>query len=296
MRLVCLPVPGSSVSWWPGCGLWSRRRTPRSRCCGRSWRLERERDRRLELRVAELERRLGQDSTNSGTPTSKESIGARERRKAERTKRQSSERERRKDRKRGGQPGHPGAGLSRDPDPDERKTAEPPAQCSRCGTGLDGAEPAGAWWAQVWDVSISQARHRVAAAALTCRCCGKVTAADAPPGAHPGSICYGPGINTAAVLLTGYGNVPAERTAHLIGMLLGMPVSRRVRGSGRQPAGRQAAGRRVRRRDAGRAGRRAGAGADETPVNVLTRMPTRAPASRTGAPHVLIDPPAAAGS
>jgi hypothetical protein len=34
-----------------------------------------ERYRRLELRVAELERRLGQDSTDSGTPTSKESIG-----------------------------------------------------------------------------------------------------------------------------------------------------------------------------------------------------------------------------
>lgn len=67
--------------------------------------------RRLELRVAELERRLGSDSTNSGIPPSKDPIGARERRKAGRKKdRQSSERERRKDRKRGGQPGHPGAG------------------------------------------------------------------------------------------------------------------------------------------------------------------------------------------
>jgi hypothetical protein len=37
---------------------------------------------RLELRLAELERRLGMDSTNSGMPTSKESIGAKERRKA----------------------------------------------------------------------------------------------------------------------------------------------------------------------------------------------------------------------
>jgi hypothetical protein len=99
--------------------------------------------RRLELRVAELERRLGQDSTNSGTPASKEPIGAKERRKAERRQRQESERERRKDRKRGGQPGHRGAGLSRDRDPQERKSADPPAQCSRCGTGLDGAEPAG---------------------------------------------------------------------------------------------------------------------------------------------------------
>ena len=83
-----------------------------------------DRERRLELRIAELERRLGMDSSNSGTPGSKEPIGAKERRKAERRDRNTSERERRKDRNRGGQPGHPGAGLSRDRDPDERKTAD----------------------------------------------------------------------------------------------------------------------------------------------------------------------------
>ena len=67
----------------------------------------RERERRLELRVAELERRLSMDSTDSGTPSSKERIGAKEGRRA----RQESERERRKDRRRGGQPGHQGKGL-----------------------------------------------------------------------------------------------------------------------------------------------------------------------------------------
>ena len=79
----------------------------------------RERERRLELRLAELERPVGMDSTDSGTPSSKERIGAREARRA----RQESERERRKDRKRGGQPGHRGKGLERDPDPGESKTA-----------------------------------------------------------------------------------------------------------------------------------------------------------------------------
>ena len=64
--------------------------------------------RRLELRLAELERRLAMDSTDSGTPQSKERIGAKEARRA----RQQSERERRKDRKRGGQPGHQGKGLA----------------------------------------------------------------------------------------------------------------------------------------------------------------------------------------
>ena len=61
---------------------------------------ERELRRRLELRFAELERRLSMDSTDSGTPSSKERIGAEEARKA----RQESERERRRDRKRGGSP------------------------------------------------------------------------------------------------------------------------------------------------------------------------------------------------
>lgn len=45
---------------------------------------ERELRRRLELRLEELERRLRMDSTDSGTPTSKEGTGARERRRAER--------------------------------------------------------------------------------------------------------------------------------------------------------------------------------------------------------------------
>jgi len=61
---------------------------------------ERELRRRLELRVAELERRLSMDSTDSSTPSSKERIGAKEARKA----RQESERQRRQDRKRGRSP------------------------------------------------------------------------------------------------------------------------------------------------------------------------------------------------
>lgn len=44
-------------------------------------------------------------------------------------------------------------------------------------------------------------------------------------GASGQSISYGPGLNTAAVLLQSYGNVPSERTANLLGMLLGVPVS-----------------------------------------------------------------------
>jgi len=250
---------------------------------------ERELRRRLELRVAELERRLGMDSSNSGTPTSRESVEAKERRKAERWKRQASERERRKDRRRGGQPGHRGTGLSRDLDPGERKSADPPAQCSWCGTGLGGAQSAGSSWAQVWDVKISRLVTEWLLPMLGCPCCGQVTTAAAPPGAHAGTVCYGPGVNAAAVLLAAYGNVPADRTAHLIGMLLGMPVS---------PGFVDNAGTRLDARlaDAGFDAAMQAAlaaepalGADETPVSVLA--PDTSPETgepETGSPHVLV--------
>ncbi|HEY2268406.1 MAG TPA: IS66 family transposase [Streptosporangiaceae bacterium] len=245
--------------------------------------------RRLELRAAELERRLGMDSSNSGTPASKEPPGASERRRAERKARQSSERERRKDRRRGGQPGHPGAGPVRDPDPDERQTAGPPARCSRCGTALNGAPPADPGWAQVRDVRISRRVTEWLLPARACPCCGQVTAADAPPGLHPGTICYGPGINTAAVLLSGYGNVPAERAAHLIRMLLGMPVSPGFvdKASTRLDGKLQDAG----SDEAMQAALAAEPvlGADETPVSVLA--PAADPQTgepETGSPHVLV--------
>ena len=60
---------------------------------------------------------------------------------------------------------------------------------------------------------------------LLCPCCGTVTFAAPPPGAHAGSVSYGPVLNAAAVLLTACGNVPPERAAQLIGMLLGTEVS-----------------------------------------------------------------------
>jgi transposase len=182
---------------------------------------ERELRRRLELRLAELERRLLMDSTDSGTPGSKERIGTKEARRA----RQQSERERRKDRKRGGQPGHEGKGLARDLDPGEIKDAGPPAQCRRCHAALDGAEAVEPRWAQVIDVEVCRTVTEWALPGRVCPCCGMVTFAAPPPGAHAGAVSYGPVLNAAAVVLTAYGNVPPERAAQVMGMLLGVPVS-----------------------------------------------------------------------
>ena len=184
---------------------------------------ERELRRRLELKVAELERRLGMDSSDSGTPSSKERIGAKEARRA----RQESERERRKDRKRGGQPGHEGKGLARDPDPGGKKAADPPAQCRRCKAGLHGAEAvAEPGWAQVTDVEVIRKVTEWALPGLVCPCCGTVTFADPPPGAYAGAVSYGAVLNAAAVLLACYGNVPAERAArqHALDRLFDDPL------------------------------------------------------------------------
>ena len=258
---------------------------------------ERELRRRLELRLAELERRLSMDSSDSGTPSSKERVGAKEARRV----RQQSERERHADRRRGGQPGHRGKGLERDPDPDENKDAELPAQCRRCRAVLDGAAAAGSRWAQVIDVEVIRTVTEWTLPGLACPCCGTVTFAEPPPGAHAGSVSYGPVLNGAAVVLTGYGNVPPERAAQVMGMLLGVPVSAGWvdKASGRLAAQLGKAG-----FDAAMLAALAGEkalAADETPVNVLDSSAPQ-PAAReeqeeqdpeeekaaAGAPHVLI--------
>jgi transposase len=256
----------------------------------------RERERRLGLRLAELERRLAMDSRDSGTPSSKEPIGARERRRA---LRQESERERSKDRRRGGQPGHPGRGLARDPDPGERKDADPPAQCRRCGKDLEGAAPAAPRWAQVADIEVVRTMTEWTLPGLECPCCGTVTVADPPAGAHAGSVSYGPALNAAAVVLACYGNVPPERAAQVMAMLLGVPVSAgwvdkaAARLSGQlEQAGFDAAMRAALAAEPVLA-------ADETPVNVLAPGAVPPPAGQQeedpeagdkpapGAPHVL---------
>ena len=182
------------------------------------------------LRIAELERRLGAGSDDSGTPSSKESIEAKARGKAERRARKAqrdtdtSSRERSKDRKRGGQPGHPGRGLVRDPDPQQHRRLEPPTECRGCGAELGQAQDTGTAWGQQWDVKVVGWRTEFALPQRRCTCCGKTTTA-VPPGGLVNGIWFGPVLNTAAVALTSFGNVPTERAATLVGMLFGQSVS-----------------------------------------------------------------------
>jgi transposase len=186
--------------------------------------------RQRDLKIAELQRRLGSGSDDSGVPSSKESIGAKARGKAERRERKAqrdndmSSRERSKDRKRGGQPGHPGRGLVRDPDPQRREWLGPPAECRGCGGGLSDAQDVGTAWSQQWDVKVIPWRTEFLLPQRRCTCCGKTTTA-VPPGGLVNGISFGPVLNAAAVALTSFGNVPTERAAMLVRMLFGQSVS-----------------------------------------------------------------------
>lgn len=182
----------------------------------------------LSLQVAELQRRLGAGSDDSGTPSSKESIEAKARRvaerKARRQERGGSSRQRSVDRSPGGQPGHPGRGLMRDADPQQRQRVDPPRVCRGCGDSLAQAADAGTAWSQVWDVKVIRWRVEYL---LPRRCCGcgTTTTAAPPDGGLVNGISFGPVLNTAAVALTAFGNVPTERAAHLIEIMFGQRVS-----------------------------------------------------------------------
>jgi hypothetical protein len=159
----------------------------------------------LEAEVAALQARLGKDSTNSSSPPSADSLAAKGKRKATR-----SQRVRSADRKRGGQPGRTGSGLSPTQDPDRSERVASPAACADCGTGLSESDQAGATWGQVWDIlPVVWEKIHYVLPRRRCGCCGKLNT-PAPPSGQAGAVVYGPMLNTAAILLGSQGNVPVD--------------------------------------------------------------------------------------
>ena len=90
---------------------------------------------RLEARVGELERQLGQNSGNSGKPPSGDSAAERQRQAKEREQPKQAAGEKRR---KGKQRGAPGSGLKMTPAPDEIVDHRP-QRCEGCGAEL-GAE------------------------------------------------------------------------------------------------------------------------------------------------------------
>ncbi len=90
---------------------------------------------RLEAKVAELERRLGQNSGNSGTPPSRDPAGERQRQAEQRQRR--SEQSGAPKQRRGKQRGARGTGVEMSANPDEIVDHRP-ERCEGCGAELGG--------------------------------------------------------------------------------------------------------------------------------------------------------------
>jgi transposase len=170
----------------------------------------------LQARVAELERRLGQDSSNSSKPPSSDGL-----RKPARVERRAAERA--EDRRPGKQPGAPGAHLAQVEEPDE-VAWHVPDRCGGCGAELTDARVVGVEARQVFDLPrlrLGVVEHRTQRR----RCaCGTTTAAAFP--AHVrAAACYGPGMRALVAYLCVHQHLPVDRAAQLLADVLGAPVA-----------------------------------------------------------------------
>jgi transposase/uncharacterized coiled-coil protein SlyX len=170
----------------------------------------------LQARVAELERRLGKDSSNSSKPPSSDGL-----RKPARPQRRTDERA--MGRRPGKQPGAPGAHLAQVARPDE-VVEHAPNWCGGCGADLTGARVVGVEARQVFDLPrlrLGVAEHR----AQRRRCaCGTTTAAAFPDHVRA-AACYGPGMRALVCYLCVHQHLPVDRAAQLLADVLGAPLA-----------------------------------------------------------------------
>ena len=167
----------------------------------------------LQARVAELERRVGRDSSNSSKPPSQDGL----RKPARPT---GGERGARRP---GKQPGAPGAHLARVADPDQ-VVVYLPERCAGCGSDLADAASARVDARQVFDLpelGLRVTEHRVERRRCTC---GVETAGRFPDGVRSPAQ-YGPGLRALACYLCVYQHLPVERAARLLGDVLGASVA-----------------------------------------------------------------------
>jgi transposase len=173
--------------------------------------------RALEARVAELERRLGQNSSNSSTPPSADPPGA-----------PSPVAKKPTGRRTGGQPGHKGHSRQRLPE-DRVDHVIPlvPDRCERCRAPLpEEAVPADPepTWHQVAELPpvlavVTEFRGH----ARTCPCCGHVTRAAIP--AEVAADAFGPRLAAALSYLAGCQHVSQRGLEALALDLFGVPLS-----------------------------------------------------------------------
>jgi transposase len=164
----------------------------------------------LKARVAELEARLGQDSSNSSKPPSSDPPAVK--RAPPRAK---------SGKPAGGQPGHPKHERALVDHPDHRHDCRPTA-CRRCARPLAGDDPEPlrhqvTELPPVRPVVTEYRRHR-----LRCPGCGVTTCGGLPAGVAGQD---GPRLRAACALLTGAFRLSKAKAARLLGDLFGVPLA-----------------------------------------------------------------------
>ena len=163
----------------------------------------------LEARLADLEARLNQNSSNSSQPPSSDGPHVKPAPAKART-----------GKSRGGQPGHPKRTRPELP-PDTVVELRPDA-CDRCAHPLTGTDPQ-PLRDQVLELPpvrpqvTEYRRHR-----LTCPNCGRVMCPTLPPEVRGG---YGPRTQAACAVLTGAYRIGKRGVARVMGDLFGLPIS-----------------------------------------------------------------------
>ena len=166
-------------------------------------------------RIAELERQLGLNSSNSGKPPSSDGL--------KKPVRVTSLRER-SAKKPGGQKGHKGETLRQVADPDDVIDHYPSA-CSGCGAGLDPDASVGHSARQVFDLPEPEPLVVTEHRAHDCRCpaCGAKTRAAFPDGVNA-PVQYGPRIAAFVIYLLHYQLLPEDRLAEAMADLFGVGI------------------------------------------------------------------------
>ncbi|MBI3796400.1 MAG: IS66 family transposase, partial [Deltaproteobacteria bacterium] len=173
-------------------------------------------NRALKERVAELERRLGLDSANSGKPPSSDGL-----------KREARGRSLREPsgKKSGGQKGHEGKTLRQVDNPDEVIDYYPEV-CANCGTALDAEAATEYQKRQVFDLPKPQPIKVTEHRAHSCRCaqCGTQTKALFPDEVTA-TVPYGAAIAGLVVYLPHWHFIPEDRLAELMKDVFGVELA-----------------------------------------------------------------------
>lgn len=170
-------------------------------------------------KVADLEKRLGRNSSNSSKPPSSDDGGARSGRpeNANRAARRAM------GRLQGKQPGTGGFTLSQVCEPDE-VVVHSPDRCRGCDGDLGDAVVSAVVARQVFDVPdprVVVVEHRVEKRRCVCGC---VTTGEFPAGVSAPAV-YGPAVKAHAVYLLCAQHVPRQRCAEALGEMFGLRVS-----------------------------------------------------------------------